>query len=46
VVRTNWEIFSISRGAVWKFVDCGIIMDKGRGPFIKVDGISWFRIYF
>jgi hypothetical protein len=34
------EIFLISRGVVWKFVDCGIIMDKDRGLFAKLCGFS------
>jgi hypothetical protein len=40
------EIFLISRGVVWKFVDCGIIMDKDRGLFAKLCGFSWFWIIF
>jgi hypothetical protein len=46
VATNNLEIFSISRSAVWKFVECGIIMDKDKGLFVKVAGISRFRIYF
>jgi hypothetical protein len=40
------EIFLISRGVVWKFVECGIIMDKDRGFFAKLCGFSWFWIIF
>jgi hypothetical protein len=50
-ISRNWlglylEIYSKSRGSVWNFVDCEIIMDKDGGLFVIVAGIFWFWIYF
>jgi hypothetical protein len=46
VARANLEIFLDSRGSVWKFVDCGLILQKGRGLFAKRQGFSGFGIIF
>jgi hypothetical protein len=40
------EIYLESRGSVWNFVDCGIIIYKDMGLFVIVAGIFWFWIYF
>jgi hypothetical protein len=40
------ELYSESRGSVWNFVDCGIIIYKDMGLFVIVAGIFWFWIYF
>jgi hypothetical protein len=33
-------------GSVWKFVDCGLISQKGRGAICKMVQIFLVRIYF
>jgi hypothetical protein len=44
------KLFLKIRGSYWKFVDCGLILDKNRGlsvgPFCNVVGISGFGFIF
>jgi hypothetical protein len=35
-----------NQGSSWKFVDCGLIVEKGRGLNKKVARIFGFRIIF
>jgi hypothetical protein len=35
-----------NQGSSWKFVGCGIIVDKDRGLNNKAVGIFWLGIYF
>jgi hypothetical protein len=41
-----WKYLRILGVLFVKLVDCGMIWSKDRGLFVKVAGISWFRIYF
>jgi hypothetical protein len=41
-----FKILSNSRGYVWKFMKCGLILQKGRGLFVRWWGFSWFLNYF
>jgi hypothetical protein len=40
------ELFLKIRGYPWKFVDCGLILNKNRGLFAKWHGFMDFRIIF
>jgi hypothetical protein len=42
VDRVYLEIFSKTRDLFWKFVDCGLVVEIGRGLNEKVAGVFGF----
>jgi hypothetical protein len=46
VARGISGIFFKNQGSSWKFVDCELIMEKGKGLNEKVAGIFSFQIIF
>jgi hypothetical protein len=50
VISGKWlgvylELFLKIRGSSWKFVDCGLILDKNRSVFAKWYGIISFKLF-
>jgi hypothetical protein len=45
-LRLYLEIYSESRGSIWNFVECGLILKKYRGLFVKLAWIFGLGFIF